>query len=472
MATFYADSDLAGAGEFVEPEIWLAGEFTVPAGTASFRWRWPAVAPVVTPQVRVFNASGALVAGPIAFDSSTLSAWNTAGANSPIALSAGTYRVTVNTNRYPARSGFFSGGSITRGFITGVQSRFGAVGNAPASTSAATYFIDIDFTPSSSTETFTGTDGAAWPLPWSTVSGTSSIQSGRGQQTSPTTAYTSAENRANVTASNVRVDTTVRFPAVGNGSQRINIRWNPFTGNGYRLLMPTDYAGFQLLKVTAYVESPIQEEFSTVWAAGVDYRVAFEATGTTIRAKRWLAGNSEPGAWALSGTDATYASGDVSLVTVNAAAGGAFVGTWDDTTIVVSQPAGTTINGTSALTSASALTGSASSIRQASASVASPSGLTAAASVRVSRSASMTSASALSASTTTAVSAAASPASVSTVSAVASVAVRAAAGLSSISGMTAVVGGYNQPGRFDSSTVAATARGRESASTATASMWP
>lgn len=150
MTTFFTDSDLTGAGEFVEAEVWLATEFTVPAGAATFRWRWPAVAPVVTPTIRVYDSGGTLVAGPISFDTTTLSAWNYAGAASPVALSAGTYRVVVNTTRYPALSGFFSGGSITRGSITGVQSRFGSPGSAPSSTSTAAYFIDIDFTPTMS----------------------------------------------------------------------------------------------------------------------------------------------------------------------------------------------------------------------------------------------------------------------------------------------------------------------------------
>lgn len=187
-------------------------------------------------------------------------------------------------------------------------------------------------------ETFTGSNGDPWPSPWTTVSGGSEIQSGRGQQTTPTGIYNSAENRYNTTLTDVRVDVIVRFPQVGNGSQRINIRWNPFTGNGYRLLMPTDYNGFQLLRVDAYVETPIHEEFTTVWAVDTDYWVAFEAVGTTLRARRWPVGASEPSTWTLSGTDATYASGDVSLVTVNAALGGAILGTWDDVTIAAPSP--------------------------------------------------------------------------------------------------------------------------------------
>lgn len=147
MTTWFTDADLSGAGEFVEAEVWLATEFTVPAGTASFRWRWPTLAPTVTPVIRVYSAGGTLVAGPISFDSTTVDTWNTAGAGSPVALSAGTYRVVVNTTRYPAKGGFFAS-SITRNGVTGVQSRFGSPGSAPTSTSTATYYVDIDFTAS------------------------------------------------------------------------------------------------------------------------------------------------------------------------------------------------------------------------------------------------------------------------------------------------------------------------------------
>jgi hypothetical protein len=148
MTTFYTDSDLVGAAQFgPEAEAALATEFTTAVdGTASFRWRWPDTPPGVTPVVRVWNAAGALVAGPISFDTSDAGAWNTAGVGSPVALTAGTYRVAVNTNRYTARTGFFTA-PIVRGDVTGVQGRFGSnPTGAPATTTTATYFIDIDFT--------------------------------------------------------------------------------------------------------------------------------------------------------------------------------------------------------------------------------------------------------------------------------------------------------------------------------------
>jgi hypothetical protein len=183
------------------------------------------------------------------------------------------------------------------------------------------------------TTTFAGSDNAAWPSPWTQVSGTSRIATNRGEQTTPTGAFNASENRANVVITDGRVDATLRFPALTNRSQRINVRWNPATGNGYRLLVPTDYAGFQLLRVDAYTETPLQEEFTSTWSAATDYKVAVEFTGTTIRAKKWLASGSEPGTWNLSATDATYTSGDVALVTVNGTSGGAVTGLWDDVTV-------------------------------------------------------------------------------------------------------------------------------------------
>jgi hypothetical protein len=145
-STFYTDSDRSGAGEFLEAEVSLATEFTVPAGKIHrFRWPFPALSPSVTPQIRLYDASGTLVAGPFSFDSTTLSSWNWATPSSPISVSAGTYRATVNTTRYPAKSGFFSSGSVIRGSVTAVQGRFGSGVVAPTSTSANSYLVDIEF---------------------------------------------------------------------------------------------------------------------------------------------------------------------------------------------------------------------------------------------------------------------------------------------------------------------------------------
>jgi hypothetical protein len=150
----------------------------VPAGTLSaLLWRFPAGIISVTPLMRIFNAANtALVIGnagatSLAFDTSTAGQFNAATLPTPLSLSAGTYRATVNTTRYVFRSNFFGGGSITRGSITAVQGRFGSPGSAPASTSTAAYLPDIDFTP-----TATGVIPTSLAVPVSLGAPTASVE--------------------------------------------------------------------------------------------------------------------------------------------------------------------------------------------------------------------------------------------------------------------------------------------------------
>lgn len=148
MTNFYTDADLSGAGEFAEATVTLATEFTLPAGTiASVRARFPAVAGA-TVLMRIYSSGGSLLASAPGFDSTTVDAWNTATISGGLVVSAGTYRVCQVVTRYIALGGFFSGGSITRSGMTAVQGRFDSGDVAPASTSTATYFVDIDFTAS------------------------------------------------------------------------------------------------------------------------------------------------------------------------------------------------------------------------------------------------------------------------------------------------------------------------------------
>ncbi len=146
MATFYTDADLSGAGEFSDPELTLATEFTVPDGNVNWlRWRCPSTAPSVTPAFRIYDASNNLVATVPLDGAVVTSAWNQGTPGAPIALAAGTYRASINTTHYLALGGFFSGGPIVRGDITGVQGRFANGIAAPGGASASAYYVDIDF---------------------------------------------------------------------------------------------------------------------------------------------------------------------------------------------------------------------------------------------------------------------------------------------------------------------------------------
>lgn len=150
VTTFHTDDDLTGAQQFgPESNTELATEYTVGVdGTATFRWRYPGNLPSVTPTLKVWNASGVQVGETLSFTSGGLNTWVVTPAGTPITLTAGTYRVSVNSTHYVARVGFYAGGPITRGDITGNRGMFGDAGSAPGTGSTASYLVDMDFTPS------------------------------------------------------------------------------------------------------------------------------------------------------------------------------------------------------------------------------------------------------------------------------------------------------------------------------------
>lgn len=147
MSFFFTDGDLSGTLQFSEAEVEIATEFTVPpGGSAAFRWRTPSTLPLSTPTLKIWNLSGEQIATR-SFDSALIgNAWAIAGAANRLSLpSGGTYRVSVNTNRYTAESGFFAG-AVVRGDVTGVQAAFNSVGgNFPSTPSTASYWVDIDW---------------------------------------------------------------------------------------------------------------------------------------------------------------------------------------------------------------------------------------------------------------------------------------------------------------------------------------
>lgn len=184
--------------------------------------------------------------------------------------------------------------------------------------------------------TFTGTNGSAWPSPWTGSAG-NTIQNNRGQQVTPTTAWSDAAVQNNVNLGDGKVRATLNFPAVPGRSSRIDVRFNTSTGNGYRIIMPTDYNGFQMVKVAAWAETEIAADWSISWAANTDYIIDFEFIGSTLRAKRWVSGAAEPTAWNITATDTTFTTGDVRLVTVTSTAAAA-TATWDDVDVSAAAP--------------------------------------------------------------------------------------------------------------------------------------
>lgn len=179
---------------------------------------------------------------------------------------------------------------------------------------------------------FTGTNGAAWPSPWIKGNGTLTIQSNRGQQVTPAVQWNDANAYAGQSLGDGRVTATIRFPAATGATQRVNARFNTATGNGYGFYLTPEWAQVQVVKITAWSETVLQQVDGVTLTANTDYRVAFDLTGSTIKAKWWPAASAEPATWNVTVTDTTYTSGDVRLVTVATAAAAA-TGLWDDVLI-------------------------------------------------------------------------------------------------------------------------------------------
>ena len=180
---------------------------------------------------------------------------------------------------------------------------------------------------------YTGSNGAAWPSPWTTVNGT--IQTNRGRLAPGAAGYAVA--RAHTTGldiADVRVTGTFRvntlseqYPAIG---VRHNGAWNGgLVDEGIIMYIGVAENTFdlQIVDAGAYVVS-IGTAAAITWAVNTDYRFTIEViegTGVTYgRAKVWAATAYalEPEGWMVDGSTsnaARPASGGVSAATVTGA---------------------------------------------------------------------------------------------------------------------------------------------------------
>jgi hypothetical protein len=186
---------------------------------------------------------------------------------------------------------------------------------------------------------FTGTNGAAWPSPWTTslqsgsVGGAIDIQSNRGRMRANDGGY----RRARASATGVAI-TDGTFEATFNlqgVEEQFNYLWFRTTGDwlsgeewhklGYALYLGgnpdavTDLAIIRLNGVGS--SSAIADASPFAWQAGVDYKAKISFVGSSLRAKVWLASQSEPAGWTLEGTDATYTSGGIDISLLSGASG-------------------------------------------------------------------------------------------------------------------------------------------------------
>lgn len=213
--------------------------------------------------------------------------------------------------------------------------------NPPADTVAGHLQIDwmvgytsvnsYDYSTTALTD-FTGTNGAAWPAPWTSVSGTSTIATNRGQQVTPAAQWSTASMRANTQFSDGTITATFRLTGTG-VAQAIAFRYTT-ANNGYSLSATNDFGGkFVLNRISTGGVTALTTQV-TSFTANTDYTMKVQVAGAVFSAKWWLATDVEPSSWAITATDYNFSSGDVFLTT-QADTTGAKTGLWVDADIYV-----------------------------------------------------------------------------------------------------------------------------------------
>jgi hypothetical protein len=247
------------------------------------------------------------------------------------------------------------------------------------------------------TETFTGTDGAAWPTSWTSVNnfaGVSSIQGNRGRIGVTSTADFANEvwwlNAAPIVDTDVLVTARANY-AVGDGADVYSqITLNSPAGarksgdpvrpdTGYYLQTFWQSAGGGIFLVLSRASggtiTDLGNFFYTVPASLNDYKIRVQRVGATVRAKLWLATDAEPD-WQISANDSTpLGGGSVELGMMNTTASTAAYVEFDNLVISSSTP-----TSTGSLPVSVALTGTAVPVATSSGSVPVAAGFTGAAS--------------------------------------------------------------------------------------------
>ncbi len=202
-------------------------------------------------------------------------------------------------------------------------------------------------------ETWTGTTGAAWPAKWSTVAVggsagySATIQSNAGQMVPGTVGYGGIREYA-ASAKSGDFDLTITYtPAsqaeaysalVASTDGSVNSGNSFYPNNGYHLELGLSSSAassyLKLLKYSGGTSTTLVSNVTKTITAGTRYRIHFQRTGTTLRFRIWVLGNSEPSTWDGTATDSSLLTyGGFYLAAGNGSATTSQNVTWDDLTI-------------------------------------------------------------------------------------------------------------------------------------------
>lgn len=201
------------------------------------------------------------------------------------------------------------------------------------------------------TESWTGSNGAAWPAAWTVTTptgGTTDIQSNAGRQITGTTASQGPFGRYNLAAAVTDLDLYVTVTlTVASQYSLIDYRTDAVVANratpnnGYAVYLD---GGLVLALFGCAGGSPANLGSVALGVASVTIRFRVLVIGTRHRIKAWDPANPEPDTWDLDIIDATFASGVVGVGVEDTAATPSAV-TWDNCSLTyppqeVAPPAG------------------------------------------------------------------------------------------------------------------------------------
>lgn len=196
---------------------------------------------------------------------------------------------------------------------------------------------------------FDGADGQPWPSPWvtskvgGTTGGAVDLQSNRGRLRAHDGSYRTARAATDgLTAANVDLTATVRFPSVAEQYLKVWLRtsggWQTSKHynavNGYYLYAGMGYGGNNEIRFGRTVDSvDTSLQGSTIagtFQADTDYQIRVRADGTLLRAKMWV--GTEPD-WQLSVTDFVHTSGSFGTSLLSGGSSGARQASFDTFTV-------------------------------------------------------------------------------------------------------------------------------------------
>jgi len=221
------------------------------------------------------------------------------------------------------------------------------------------------------TDTFTGTNGAAWSSTWTTGSNpnqgavTPSIQSNRGRLTTGSHGgYNGGDRisrRVNITAP---VDAVALFSfqwTTGDEtypSFYIRSTNTALDGQGgYFLSIDKGSNTWNIGRGSSYSNTDLGTAKSKTWTTNVKYWARFGVVGTAIKARVWNDGSSEPSTWDYSVTDSNITAAGSVGITLGGGSAASLTFDIDDFSLDTTFPI-TTADSTSALTLANTSTAS------------------------------------------------------------------------------------------------------------------